>query len=333
MKKKIFTCVIIALVIIGSIISCAISANIEELSIEKNAELNEQIAEDSMEILKSADVEKIIKILRKQGLEDDDIQRGIDEYVALITIYQPTKSEIKIIESMVKDGKDLLKICKLYTFLYNTVEGTAILEEVYEFGENINFSGAYWIETAYNAATEYKHGTLSMAEIIGYVDKGITTDEIRVANTLSRMSDTTIQNILDEKVNGMTWSEVFENNLSDYNREHTNTTASALLDEAIMNKKSKNELITKDEMKRREKEAKAYAKAVGKNLKKKEQLTEKIYNEVASDEITIEDVSKWQKQGFTSGEIKKASKIAKEQDVSIDIVLEKYRARNVWIGE
>lgn len=334
MNKKIIICTLIMLVVVVGFISYAATDDLFETNTESFTEKIVQDVNDSEELLKSVNVKKIINILKKQGLEDDEIQVAIDEYIMTIMLYEPTKNEIKQIEVLIKDGKDLLKLCKVYAFLYNTAEGPVLLNEVYMLGETINFSGLYWIETAYNTATENKHGILNMSDIHNYIQQGITTTEMRVANALSRMSDTIIHDVLDERAGGAMWSEIFAQYLPEQNVEwEENADAVILMEKAILNRVANNNIQAKEVVKLKQKAAKEYTKSTCKELKKKEQLTEKIHKQIEDESITIEDVSKWQNEGFSSGEIKKAAKVSKEQDISIDIVLEKYKARNVWIGE
>ncbi len=300
----------------------------------------------SLQVLeRNVESDDLIAILRSQGLEDDEIQKTLDDYAAVIALYAPDEATVETFINMTKEGKNLQKICEIYCFLTDTIEGNTLLKDMYEIGTMTNFSGNFWLESSYNYLTEKKHGVLSMEEIVAYKNKGISIDEISTASVLSRGGNGTITEILDRRAAGESWEKIFDTYYQkkslNLQKKFNKTEASTLL-EGIQNANTcdlsveaciENQAEVINVQNKKMIQARKFSEKAGKSLKKKADLTESIYESVSAAGATIEMVQEWQDAGYTSGEIKKAAEISQKYNSSIENVLTQYTTENKWIGE
>lgn len=316
--------------------SAVLAANIIGEQIEKNevAQAVEMSAENSKAVLESnINADSLTALLHAQGLEDDDVQETLDAYAALIALYNPGEDEKAHMMEMVRNGKNLQKICDIYAFLTDTVEGFSLMDTVYTVGDSIQFSDSYWLENAYNYATENRHGTLSVRDIKSYIAKGITTEEISSASVLSRCGNGTITEILNERAAGKSWTDIFNGYYQiatlNFPSAQSEKSASDLLDGVqaarisglkaavcVENSEAASEIQNKKMF-----EAQSFARKAGEGLLKKEELTQKIYDAVSDTGVSTEEIKTLQDSGFTSSEIKEAAEKARESGGNLTEIL------------
>ena len=182
----------------------------EKNKVAEEKEKDVKLSKDIKSMLKESVIDNnLASILRSQNLEEDEISKAIEAYARIIMLYNPPKSDINYITNMVKDGYDLLKITEIYDFLTDTNYDITMVKSMYDIGKLVDFEGKYWLEDAFNAATQNKHGVLSSSEINQYHEKGISYDDIRIASIISRKGIMTIHEILEQKANGTNWAEIF----------------------------------------------------------------------------------------------------------------------------
>lgn len=158
--------------------------------------------------------DNLISILKEQNYDPDEIERAVDRYSNMVVINNPNDKETSLFLEMVSGGKDIVKLLDICDFLCDSPEKFDLLKPMYEYGEEVDFEGRYWLEDAYNYSTDKKQGVLTGGEISTYLNKGLTTDDIRLANILSRKGEMTITEILDEKTT-KEWADIYSKLYSD----------------------------------------------------------------------------------------------------------------------
>ena len=129
------------------------------------------------------------------------------EEIGASTYELPQSDEAYLTDLMEKGYRsDWLE--EIYRFWLTCGEDISIIEEIYRTSEEQNLNGRYWVEESYNVATNQAHGVLDVAQVGEYLGKSITRDQISKANVLSRQGVYTITEILDQLLQGKTWSEL-----------------------------------------------------------------------------------------------------------------------------
>ena len=103
---------------------------------------------------------------------------------------------------LVKEGYDVSWLLDLYDFWTTCDEDIEIVKNMYDKSESENLYGRHWEEDAFNHATNFTHGVLSVFDIQSYMSKGLTIDQIEKANILSRSKGYSITGILDRIAEG-----------------------------------------------------------------------------------------------------------------------------------
>lgn len=135
-------------------------------------------------------------------------------------VYDLSTEEIEYIYDLLINGysvEDVLNICY---FWLDTNEDIHIIEEIYKY--KYTYSGANWIENAFNRITNDKCGVLTTEDVNEYLNRGLTTQDIITANVLCRKGVLTIQEILESKIQGESFVQISEringNNIAMFSR-------------------------------------------------------------------------------------------------------------------
>lgn len=166
---------------------------------------------------KNDEYSELIELLQKQGMDEDELQYTMEQFVEMALLYPINEENLITIKELVKNGADLSKIEDIYIFLQNSNASLKYIEDMYYYGERISFYGRYWLEDAFNYCSGQKEYELSMEEVQKYIDEGISADDIRVANIASRRGVKNIQELLTEKQSGKVWGEILDEVYADMN--------------------------------------------------------------------------------------------------------------------
>ena len=154
---------------------------------------------------------KMIETLEALDLSNEDFNHVLFKIEYLKLAFSATTEEVNYLLDLISTHKNTEDIFNVYIFWKDTGEDLSIVEKVFLLKEDcVNAyrggSGDYgtqlWIEDAFNEATDFKYGTLSPNDIIEYWEKGLSTDDILLANVLCRQGVFTINEILDKCVTG-----------------------------------------------------------------------------------------------------------------------------------
>lgn len=344
--------VVIAALFLLSSIAFGINEITNNTKEEKEAkEVTEAKTKDIRIALKENIVDNnLISIMRSQGLEEDEIAKAMDAYTRIIMLFSPARSDVIYITDMVKEGYDLLKIVSIYDFLTDTNYDIVMVRKIYDIGKLVNFSGKYWIEDAFNAATNKKHGELTVAEINQYTDKGISYDDIKVASIISRKGVMTVKEIMEKKAAGVEWIDIFttiygsENiDKEKFKDEKNGANILNCVKAAKITQKSVNEIYDRTKgnvieevaahMSLKRDKVKSFMEENKLDIRNNKQAMDRIKQKISEKGLKDQEISQYISDGYTSKEILKATDISKKVNMPVSKVLSKYRSDNIWIGE
>lgn len=126
--------------------------------------------------------------------------------------YCTTGESFSFIENMILSGCDVQTTIDIYQFYLTTNEPISIVKQIYDMvytGEPITNRDVVF-ENAFNTLTNNKCGVLTEEDIIEYIEKGLSVDDIVQANLLCRKAVMTIQEILDARLSGTSWENIIE---------------------------------------------------------------------------------------------------------------------------
>ncbi|MBQ4630116.1 MAG: hypothetical protein IJB70_03930 [Clostridia bacterium] len=130
---------------------------------------------------------------------------SIEAYIIFILENSPTDEELAIINSLMNEGHTIQTLSQIYEFYLTTNESPAIITEIAAL-ENL-YWGDNWIENAFNDITDNAHGVLDIEDVKAYLEN-VSLEDIQYANILCRKGKYTIDEILQQKINGTSWDEI-----------------------------------------------------------------------------------------------------------------------------
>ncbi len=208
MKKRTKIIFLCAIVFVTTVLGVFAAINNSEYFTD------EYDAEKEIDMTQIDDIDKLKLVAEKikNDVPDaDDAYMQTLNYVYAIEKYSADSDEQNYLHDLVLNGADADMIRKIYVFLQDTDYPIEMVETIYNIGKDICEDDDYWIETAFNQATDNIHGVLDKEQVTEYLEKGITADEINTANVLSRKGVYTINEILDKRLEGARWDNIFDN--------------------------------------------------------------------------------------------------------------------------
>lgn len=149
-----------------------------------------------------------MRLVMDATIEDPmEYNNNLFNYVYLQDVYQLTQDQMDYIADLVIDGCDMTSIIEISYFGLDTNEDISLIEQIYNHKNDFGKADT-WIENAFNLVTNNKCGVLGEEDIEEYNHQGITTAEILVANRLCRKGVMTIQEILQERINGKSFAQI-----------------------------------------------------------------------------------------------------------------------------
>lgn len=298
--------------------------------------INEEVNE------KSDEYTDLIELLQNQGMDDDKLQYTMEQFFEMTLLYPINDEELMTIKELVKDGADLSKIIDIYTFLQNSNASLKYIKDMYYYGKNIDFYGRYWIEDAFNYCSGQKEYELSMEEVQKYINEGMSIEDIRVANIISRSEVKNIRELLEEKQSGKIWGEIIAETYTDINVSAVKSTEdggailecirlSKISDEPINEvyndysqspQKTTNDIIVPKII-----EAEKKVKELNLNVSESDTYFNELKNEVG-DSLSEGEIKNLIQQKYTKSEIKQAITISEIDGRNIENVLAENKETN-----
>lgn len=214
MKKIILISTILVVLFAGSVVTANVATQVFDFSFkdiipkfEKTPTAKDELITIEPEIEPETE-DAIYEInnsftsyLKQQG-DRYEVTGELEKAYRVFQSYSITDSNATYITNLVKEGYDVSWLLDLYSFWTTCDEDIELIKTMYDKSESENLTGRFWEEDAFNYATNFEHGELSLVDIQSYMKKGLEITEIDKANVLSRREGYSITGILDRLVEG-----------------------------------------------------------------------------------------------------------------------------------
>lgn len=136
-----------------------------------------------------------------------ELYTQVDEYALFKVSQQPTSEEITYMANLLNSGSPLKAVLDAYRFWSTTNANLSLIGQLTA-GYQPEFAEvSYWAEDVYDAITN-NTDALSTEEVTTYMQQGMSSDEILLANELSRKNVYTIQQILTKRQQEESWFDI-----------------------------------------------------------------------------------------------------------------------------
>lgn len=142
--------------------------------------------------------------LNRSGKPKNEVYSDIFDYLHFKRYYAPAAQDMAYLDSLIAQGADLHTLTEIYEFYLTTGEPVEIVGDIYDISSR--FSGPYWVEEAFNHVTQNAHGVLDKEQIGLYLSEGVDSEDIKIANVLSRRGTATVTELLDRFRQGASWA-------------------------------------------------------------------------------------------------------------------------------
>jgi len=148
----------------------------------------------------------VFQMINRSGKTKEEIYDDVFAYKFFLKMYNPSLAEQTYMDAMILKGADITTLISIFDFWRTTAEDISLIGQIYDLsGRSDN---RYWIEEAFNELTENRHGVLDAEAIYEYFEKGLTREDIVLANTLCRKGVYTITEMLDKVAEGESWASI-----------------------------------------------------------------------------------------------------------------------------
>lgn len=209
MKKIIISVLLIFALASGFVVAQKVIEQIEDKKIEQ--ELQSLDIEVNPNLLVKQN--KALASLKSQMEKGKDVQNAVEAYAYFISVLQPTDSERVYIDNLILKGKDAEALVNIFEFWQDTTEDLSIIEAVYKYMPHPDYPEKYWVDNAFidlanKGITKNQYSNLSYDDVKEYSRKGLSYDELRAADKMSRKGKKQIGEILDKRQEGISWYEI-----------------------------------------------------------------------------------------------------------------------------
>ena len=151
-------------------------------------------------------VDAVFQLLNRSGKSKKEIYDDVYMYKFFLKMYNPTNVERAYVDALILKGADVTVVVGIFDFWRTTAESIDMIGKIYDLSGGS--TDPFWIEEAFNGLTENRHGVLDVKIIHEYFEKGLTKEDISLANMLCRKGVYTITEILDKVVEGESWTDI-----------------------------------------------------------------------------------------------------------------------------
>lgn len=176
---------------------------------QQNIETYQEETQFQIEDISVDETNRIVNMsehIKRTETRPEKINDLIYRYTYLIKVYDFSSHQMDYIDSLIYSGAKIDDILSICDFWLDTNYDIDLIGDIYLLRDK--YFGSSWIEDAFNEVTENKHGVLNQSDISDYIDRGVSTLDIKTANVLSRKGVYTIQEILNMRIDGISWDEI-----------------------------------------------------------------------------------------------------------------------------
>ena len=176
---------------------------------QQNIETYQEETQFQIEDISVDETNRIVNMsehIKRIETRPEKINDLIYRYTYLIKVYDFSSHQMDYIDSLIYSGAKIDDILSICDFWLDTNYDIDLIGDIYLLRDK--YFGSSWIEDAFNEVTENRHGVLNQSDISDYIDRGVSTLDIKTANVLSRKGVYTIQEILNMRIDGISWDEI-----------------------------------------------------------------------------------------------------------------------------
>ena len=156
----------------------------------------------------------LITALKEKKIAEMDFET-LQELARFEETYNLSDAEKACFVSWINNGKDVRLLIYIYEFWLTTEEDISIIEDVYDM-----FVDGYdpemrlpsdkdlWFEGLFNFLSGNRYGKLTTAVTEEYMDKGLSLEDIKMAERMSRTGRMNVGEILEKKSAGTKWCDI-----------------------------------------------------------------------------------------------------------------------------
>ena len=145
---------------------------------------------------------------RIPSIDMDEIDEDLILFSEWVKTYAPSEEAQKTVAELISSGADVNALISLCIFREDTDKPFSIVEEIYSYApEDVSEYKDHiiWIESTYNRICNIEDEALTIDEVKAYVEDGISTQDIMIANRISRKGEKNIKDVLEERKSGKSW--------------------------------------------------------------------------------------------------------------------------------
>jgi len=213
MKKKIiFTAVIISVLLICSTVLAL------EIIGKNNGRLD-NVSDIKMQVV-TVTADNNTPLIKTVENNERILTNFPDRFAGLIATYSMPIDQQEYLAGLIEQGYDANWLAEIYEFWTDCCEDITIIKDIYDISVEKEYCDKYWIEEAYNDATDDVHGVLDNDAVSKYLyEYHLTPSDIIKANILSRKGDFTIQELLQKILDGEDIDELYAQNTAKTQKE------------------------------------------------------------------------------------------------------------------
>jgi len=151
--------------------------------------------------------DRMIRVMERTIEDPMEFNDMLFNFEFIRTVYELSDADMDFIANLIAEGRHMEDVIRLTYFWLETNEDIGIVREIYDIKDEFGGSG-FWMDFAFNYVTNNRHGVLTDEEVNDYLEIGLDFEDIHVARVLSRQGVMTIHEILDERAEGLSFSEL-----------------------------------------------------------------------------------------------------------------------------
>lgn len=161
---------------------------------------------------KMSKFDQMVTVMDENVRNDLDFNNVLINYKYFENGLNVSDDNMDYLADLIIDGYDGEDVLRCASFWLDTSEDISIVKDMCDWKaknpDKVDCETTLWIENAFNAVTKDKCGVLTVEDIEEYERKGITNDDIEIANRLCRKGVYTIQEILAKFESGISMVDI-----------------------------------------------------------------------------------------------------------------------------
>ncbi len=182
---------------------------VEEVPVSDDGEIEEEIIAD-----KDVEPDFILTMAVSENSAAQDVE-SIRRMAVFEEEYNLSPEEKEEFVKWISSGMNAELLTYIYEFWLSTNEDFSMIKDIYDVFVDSYYEGMQlphnhdlWFEGIFNTLTGGKCGRLTAEEIDEFLSNGISIGEIKAAERMSRTGILTVNEILSERTENVSWNEI-----------------------------------------------------------------------------------------------------------------------------